>query len=63
MHVITVPLFKTGLTEEMVELQKFKTLGRCIAKIETWEVKLKNALNFGEQSVIFPNFVAHIPIY
>jgi hypothetical protein len=35
----------------LVELQKFGSLGRYIAKIETLEVELKIVLNFGGMGV------------
>jgi hypothetical protein len=33
----------------MVELKKFKTFGRCIAKIETLKLELKIASNFRDK--------------
>jgi hypothetical protein len=38
----------------MVELQKFESLGGCIAKIETLEVKLKITQNFESVKYNFP---------
>jgi hypothetical protein len=39
---------------KMVELQKFKSLRGCIAKIEILDVELKIASNFGEAKYNLP---------
>jgi hypothetical protein len=39
---------------KLLELQKFGKFGRCITKIETLEVELKIAPNFGKIKCNFP---------
>ena len=46
-HVITVPSVKAALIDGMAELKKkMKLWGGELQKIETLEIKLKNATNF-----------------
>ena len=37
-HVITIPSIKATLTNEMVQLQKFKNLGSALQKLKHWRL-------------------------